>query len=157
MKLTAHEEYGFRCLVQLGKRGAGASMTIPEISAGEGISKPYVAKLMRILRRGGFVTSSRGKIGGYMLARPADQIVVGDVLAELGGRLFEGNFCDSHSGDARVCRHSTDCSIRTLWRSVQVAMDQVLGKTTLHDLLHSEDEVSGLSERLQPFGPLGIQ
>jgi Rrf2 family iron-sulfur cluster assembly transcriptional regulator len=157
MKLTAHEEYGIRCLVTLGKGGAGASMTIPEISLGEGISKAYVAKLMRILRRGGFVTSSRGKIGGYMLARPANKIVVGDVLAELGGRLFEGNFCASHPGDSSICRHSTDCSIRTLWRSVQIAMDQVLGKTTLQDLLHSEDEVTTLTGQLQPFGLTGIQ
>lgn len=143
MKLTSHEEYGFRCIVQLGKQGVGASMTIPEISAAEGISQPYVAKLMRMLRRGGFVTSARGKIGGYTLARPADRIIVGDVLAALGGRLFEGKFCDSHSGHASICRHSTDCSIRMLWRSVQVAMDQVLGKTTLQDLLRSEDEVTG--------------
>jgi Rrf2 family protein len=157
MKLTAHEEYGFRCLVLLGKRGAGGSMTIPEISAGEGISQPYVAKLMRILRRGGFVTSSRGKIGGYTLARPADQIIVGDALAALGGRLFEGEFCASHSGHANVCRHSTDCSIRSLWRSVQVALDQVLGKTTLQDLLHSEEERTTPDVQLQPFGLTGIQ
>ncbi|HML16125.1 MAG TPA: Rrf2 family transcriptional regulator [Bryobacteraceae bacterium] len=157
MKLTAHEEYGFRCLVQLAKHGAGASMTIPEISAGEGISQPYVAKLMRILRRGGFVTSSRGKIGGYMLARPASQIIVGDVLAELGGRLFEGTFCESHSGRANICRHSTDCSIRALWHSVQVALDQVLAKTTLQDLLHTEDKLTGLSGDLQRFGLPGIQ
>lgn len=157
MKLTAHEEYGFRCLVLLGKRGAGGSMTIPEISAGEGISQPYVAKLMRILRRGGFVTSSRGKIGGYTLARPADQIIVGDVLASLGGRLFEGSFCESHSGRVSVCRHSTDCSIRSLWHSVQVALDQVLGKTTLQDLLHSGDELTGLTGPVQRFGLRGIQ
>ena len=70
MKLTAHEEYGFRCLVQIGKRGP---LTIPEISEAEGISASYTAKLLRMLRRGGFITSARGKVGGYSLARPAER------------------------------------------------------------------------------------
>ncbi len=42
-----------------------------------------------------------------------------------------------------LCTHTTDCSVRTLWRTVQTALDQVLGKTTLQDLLRSEDEMSG--------------
>jgi Rrf2 family protein len=138
MKLTAHEEYGFRCLLQIGKRGAGESLTIPEISEAEGISASYVAKLMRILRKGGFVTSARGKVGGYSLARPANRIVVGEVLAALGGRMFESDFCESHAGQSHICAHSTECSLRSLWQRVQVALDDVLGKTTLQDLLRSD-------------------
>jgi len=144
MKLTAHEEYGFRCLLQIGKRGVGESLTIPEISEAEGISASYTAKLLRILRQGGFVTSVRGKIGGYSLARPANRIVVGEVLAVLGGRMFDADFCGSHAGHSDVCAHSTECSIRTLWQRVQVALDEVLGKTTLQDLLRSEQQMHGL-------------
>jgi Rrf2 family protein len=140
MKLTAHEEYGFRCLVQLGRRG---SMTIPEISAAEGISQAYAAKLLRTLRQNGFITAERGKSGGYSLARSADQIVVGEVLAALGGKMFDEDFCESHAGQAHVCAHTSDCSIRTLWRRVQVALDEVLGRTTLQDLLRTEDQMSG--------------
>ncbi len=141
MKLTAHEEYGFRCLVKIGS--SGTSLTIPEISEAEGISQAYVAKLLRMLRRGGFVRSARGKVGGYSLSRPASQIVVGEVLAVLGGKMFESDFCESHSGASHVCAHSTDCSIRTLWRRVQVALDEVLGRTTLQDLLRSETQMDG--------------
>lgn len=136
MKLTAHEEYGFRCLVQIGKSGP---LTIPEISEAEGISPSYTAKLLRTLRQGGFITSARGKVGGYSLARPASGIVVGEVLAALGGKMFEKNFCDSHAGQAHVCAHSTDCSIRTLWSRVQGALDEVLGKTTLQDVLGHDE------------------
>lgn len=141
MKLTSHEEYGFRCLVKIGS--CSRALTIPEISEAEGISQPYVAKLLRMLRRGGFVKSARGKVGGYSLARPAGQIVVGEVLAALGGKMFESDFCESHSGQSHVCAHSTDCSIRTLWRRVQVALDEVLGRTTLQDLLRSETQMDG--------------
>jgi Rrf2 family protein len=141
MKLTSHEEYGFRCLVKIGS--SGGALTIPEISDAEGISQAYVGKLMRILRKGGFVVSARGKVGGYSLARPAGDIVVGEVLAALGGKMFETDFCESHSGQAKICAHSTDCSIRTLWKRVQVALDDVLGKTTLEDVLRSEHHMTG--------------
>jgi Rrf2 family transcriptional regulator, iron-sulfur cluster assembly transcription factor len=141
MKLTSHEEYGLRCLIRLGRAGDGSSLTISDIGRAEHISSPYTAKLLRMLRRAGFVKSVRGQAGGYSLARPASQIIVGDVLGILGGRLFEADFCKSHSGQVRVCANSTDCSIRTLWRAVQLALDQVLGKTTLQDLLRTEEDM----------------
>jgi Rrf2 family protein len=68
MKFSSQEEYGLRCLLRLAQEGDDGSMTIPAISQSEGISQAYVAKLMRILRRGGLVESVRGKVGGYTLA-----------------------------------------------------------------------------------------
>ena len=147
MKLTSHEEYGFRCLVQIGRRG---SVTIPEISEAEGISQAYAAKLLRTLRQNGFIASARGKEGGYSLARPAARIVVGEVLAALGGKMFDSAFCETHAGQAHVCAHTSDCSIRTLWRRVQVAVDEVLGKTTLQDLLRTEEQMAGWFDLPQP-------
>jgi len=143
MKFTAQEEYGLRCLLHIARRGESGSLTIPEISLAEGITSPYAAKLMRILRQGGFVKSARGQTGGYTLSRPPDRITVGEVLSALGGRLFESDFCDQHSGSVKVCTHSIDCSIRSLWHAVQIVVDQVLGKTTLMDLIRDEREMSG--------------
>ena len=57
MKLTANEEYGLRCLVRLGQEGPGGRLTIPEISHAEGVSAAYAAKILRMLRQGGFVTA----------------------------------------------------------------------------------------------------
>ena len=62
MKLTSHEEYGLRCLVRLGFAGEGGSLTIPEISAAEGVSSAYVAKLMRMLRQADFVKSANAEL-----------------------------------------------------------------------------------------------
>jgi Rrf2 family protein len=142
MKLTSQEEYGLRCLLRVGREGAGGSLTIPELARSEGISEPNVAKMMRILRRGGFVKSTRGQSGGYSLSRPAEEIVIGHVLAVLGGRLYEPAFCEGHSGLERLCTHMPDCSIRSVWRMVQRAVDQLLGKLTLKDLLRSEPEMN---------------
>lgn len=150
MKFSAPEEYGLRCLLRLGQQAEGASLTIPEISRLEGISPDYVAKLMRLLRRGQLVRSSRGQAGGYSLARPAEQIIVGEALAVLGGRLFDPSFCGRYAGEELVCTHSIDCSIRSLWRTVQVAVDRVLTRTTLRDLLGAERELDQRAGLLMP-------
>jgi Rrf2 family protein len=135
MKLSANEEYGIRCLLHVARSGMEGSATIPEISRAEGITPAYVAKLLRILRRSGFIASVRGKSGGYSLARPADHIIVGEALAALGGRLYEADFCDRHSGAEKICTHTVDCSVRSLWQTVQNSVDQVLSKMTLDTLL----------------------
>jgi Rrf2 family protein len=150
MKLTSHEEYGLRCLVRLGRDGVGGRMTIPEISQAEGISEAYAGKLLRMLRLGGFVKAARGT-GGYSLARPAGQIALNEVLAVLGGRLFEGGFCESHSGQMLACVRSVDCSVRVLWRTLQAAVDDVLKKTTLADLLRDEPQMVTWVQRLGEF------
>jgi Rrf2 family protein len=142
MKLSSQEEYGLRCLLRVGREGTTGSTSISELSRAEGISEPNVAKMMRILREAGFVNSTRGQAGGYALSRPADEINVGQVLAALGGRLYEPSFCDTHAGVERLCTHMPDCSIRSVWRMLQTAVDQVLGRITLKDLLGSEREMN---------------
>jgi Rrf2 family protein len=141
VKITAQEEYGIRCLLQIGRKGPGASLTIPEISRAEGLSAHYAAKLLRVLRRGGLVKSVRGQSGGYTLVLPLNEITVAEAVAVLGGRLYEPEFCDQHAGSEEVCTHTIDCSIRFLWRSVQLVVDQLLSKTTLEDLLPKPDAV----------------
>jgi Rrf2 family protein len=138
MKLSAQEEYGLRCLLQMASRGDAASLSIPEISKSEGLSVPNVAKLMRLLRMAGFVKSVRGQAGGYMLAKPAAAIQVGEVLEALGGKLFSDRFCGRHSGLETVCVHTTDCSMRALWLGLQLMIEKVLFGITLADLLKKE-------------------
>lgn len=114
-------------------------MTITEISRAEGLTMPYVAKLLGVLRREGFVKSTRGQAGGYTLARPADEIVIGDVLAALGGRLYDPGFCDRHTS-ADSCSKTVACSVRSLWNGIQDAVDRVVSNVTLADVLRSEED-----------------
>ena len=139
MKFSSQEEFGLRFLLRIAKSPNG--LTIPEISEMEGVSIALAGKLLRLLRLGGFIESSRGQTGGYKLSRPSDEIIIGNVLAVLGGKLFEAGFCDDHAGAELICTHTIDCSIRSLWRTVQNLLDSVLGKTTLSDLLGTENEV----------------
>ncbi len=137
MKFSAQEEYGLRCLVSIGRRG---NMTIPEISRKEGLTEAHVAKLLMVLRKGGFVTSTRGQAGGYTLARAAEEISVNDVLAHLGGRLYDAEFCGKHRGRGDVCAHSFRCTIRSIWSKVQDAVDQVLDEIRLSDIIRDEPD-----------------
>src|SRR5271170_2814495 len=73
MKITAQEEYGLRCLLRLAK-AESRSITLPEVAAAEGLSVPYVAKLMAVLRQAGLLESVRGRSGGYKLVRQPGQI-----------------------------------------------------------------------------------
>jgi Rrf2 family protein len=140
MRLTAQEEYGLRCLLQVAKQ-AEAATTTPEIAEREGLSHAHVHKLMRLLRRGGLVKSVRGRKGGYQLARPAEQINVGAVLASLGDSLYSTEFCGQHRGVERTCVRNDDCSIRSLWIAVDRAVQRALQSTKLSDLLRSEPEM----------------
>ncbi|MCL5267040.1 MAG: Rrf2 family transcriptional regulator [Bacteroidetes bacterium] len=144
MKISAQEEYGMRCLLRIGSSNLPDGLTIPDISQMEGLTPANVAKLLRILRMGGFIESARGRSGGYKLAKPIDQIVIGEVLAVLGGRIYNPTFCDSHTGVSSVCNHIIDCSMRSLWRAVQNAVDVVLSRITLKDMLGNEKVVTEL-------------
>ena len=123
-------------------------MSIPQLSEAEGLTAPYVAKLSRILRMKGFINSTPGNKGGYVLARSADEIVIIHVLKALGGPLFDTAFCGSHSGNMKFCTNSVDCSSRSLWQMIQVTLDQFLDKVTLADLVNSEQNSSQILERL---------
>ena len=141
MKFSAQDEYGIRCLIRIGKSDSPNGLTIPEISQLEGLPKANVGKLLRILRLGNFVESARGQAGGYKLARPPEKIKINNVMNILGGRLFEDDFCNNHSGSLNICTNSIDCSIRSLWKTIQSMIDDVLSQITLQDLLGKEKDV----------------
>jgi len=133
MKLSAQEEYGLRCLVTLAR--SERSLTIPEISEIEGMTQPHAAKILAILRKEGFIQSTRGQTGGYTLAQKPEQIVIGRVMEALGGRLLENDYCDRFSGTETLCRHKGECALHGLWAKVQGAIDDVVRGITLADLL----------------------
>ncbi len=143
MKFSAQEEYGLRCLLRIAR--SGESMTIPEIARFEGLSQTHVAKLLMILRKDGFIASMRGQAGGYVLSRPASDINVGDVLACLGGKLYDDDFCAKHAGQHIICQHAVDCSVKSLWQVIQGAVDHVLEGLSLADMISKGDALSNVT------------
>ena len=157
MKITAQEEYGLRCLLQLARHHGPEPLTVAVIAEEEGLSIPYVGKLMNHLRQSHMVESVRGRSGGYTLTKPAEEITLADALEALGGSFFSAGFCDAHNGTHARCVHLGDCSIRSLWGVLGDIFDRVLRRTTLADLAAStrpcetvrigEEELDGLAVR----------
>lgn len=119
-------------------------MTIPEIAALEGLTASNVAKIMRILLKGGIVHSTRGHQGGYRLSRPAEEISVAEVMDTLGGGLFPDGFCTDHRGTRRACVHSHDCALRPVWSSLDALIRQTLDAIMLADLIAPENRAGEL-------------
>jgi Rrf2 family protein len=148
MKITAQEEYGLRILLRIARCKHEEGMSIPQLSEAEGISSHYVAKLTRMLRMAGFINSTPGYKGGYVLAVSAKEIVINKVLKALGGSLFNSTYCGSHAGTLKICTNSVDCSARSLWQMVQFTVDRLLDQISLHDLVSTEIESGKLMEQI---------
>lgn len=152
MKISAQEEYGMRCLLRLAKSKSG-SITLPEVAVAEGLSIPYVAKLMAVLRHAEILESVRGRSGGYRLARPPEQIGLGSLLLVLGEPLFdEIDYCQKHAGTEApngVCLNKATCTLKSLWQALEHWMRHVLDQITLADLIQDEARITVLlRERL---------
>jgi len=142
MKITAQEEYGLRILISIARDAKPGGISIPQLSKVQGISEHYVGKLSRILRLSGLIKSTRGKVGGYLLNKPADKIILKEVLKILGGNLYDSKYCKQHTGLKKVCPNSLDCAVKSVWENVQHAIDDVLGNVTLEDVVKSEQKIS---------------
>ena len=143
MKFSTQEEYGLRCLIRIARfYEMEKALTIPEISRGEGITEHTTAKILRALRLGGFIESARGHLGGYTLARSPNEILIGNVLNKLGGKLYDETFCKSHSKGDILCTVTSDCTVRSLWVLIQNSVDEVIGKMYLSDLMENNIPIS---------------
>lgn len=142
MKITAVEEYGLRCLVQLAMHHhEDRPVAISEIAKAEGLSIQYVGKIMHELRRGGLINSTRGIHGGFILARAPQAITVAEIFATMGGETQE-HLCTKFSGNLDECIHMGGCSIRPVWSFIMSQVKDVLKRVTLADLIMSEDSCS---------------
>ncbi|TMQ31854.1 MAG: Rrf2 family transcriptional regulator [Planctomycetota bacterium] len=147
MKISSQEEYGLRCLLRLAGAEEGHSLTIPEIAASEGLSSPYVAKLLAVLRHSGLIESVRGRAGGYRLARPPADITLGTVMMALGEPLYDDpGYCQRHAGTETEgnCVHHGGCTLRALWVTLEQWMRHTLDQITLADLLQTENNITDL-------------
>jgi len=141
MKISAQEEYGLRCLLQLARADlVGTSLTLAEISRREGISVANAGKLMWILTKAGLVQSQRGIKGGYHLARPAAEIHLNEVIRVLDGKPAESH-CKSYAGILDACVHTGDCGIRPVILELHQIVADALSEITLSQLLGTEANV----------------
>jgi len=134
MKITALEEYGLRCMLLLARQQAGAALTLPEIAAREGLSIPYAGKLLMILKQAGLVKAARGRKGGYVLARPDNQIYLSEIFGCLGDSVFTSTYCVQRSGGSDSCVHLGNCDVKKIWTGIDRFFSSVFSRVTLAEL-----------------------
>src|SRR5215831_1950489 len=92
MRLSTKGEYGLLAIVDLALHCDQGPVQSFQVAERQHIPKPYLDQLMLILKKAGLVESSRGRQGGYILARPASRITVLEIVAALEGPLGNANF-----------------------------------------------------------------
>jgi Rrf2 family protein len=131
MMFSTRAEYGVRVMVDLARRGGVEPVPLAEIADGEGLPLAYLEHLVARLRRGAH--------GGYLLARPAEQITMAEVVEALEGRIAPIE-CISSSPDGTIrCSRESDpshvCTTKLLWTRVRGAIVNTLQETTLAELI----------------------
>ena len=129
MRMSTKGHHTIRILAFLAN-SPGRVVTKQEIGGAENISPGYIQQLMGGLTNAGIVKSVRGKEGGFMLARPPEDITVREVLDITEGP-FELSYCTSHP---ESCSRVETCPANPLWCRVTAAVNEVFDRTTLADL-----------------------
>lgn len=140
MKLSKRTEYGLRAIVQLAKLYPAHYVQSRDLSRQENLPNKFLESILLALRRGGFLESKVGSGGGYRLSRPPKDILVGDVIRRLEGRLAgpaERTAAESSPGE-----HAVHLVNTRLTRATDKAMENL----TLEQLL---EEVQRLSDPQQ--------
>ena len=138
MIFTTKAEYGVRLLIQLGLADNGAPISLKAIAARESLPLAYLERIAALLKKAGLVQATRGAHGGYVLARPAEEITMDMVVLALEGAIAPMD-CFVDDRDGRVlCSHHTGgehCATKLLWTRVQVGVIKSLQRTTLSELV----------------------
>ena len=148
MKISAQEEYGLRCLLQLATLPPGESLTLPQIATREGISQANAGKLMWLLNKAGFVSATRGTKGGYSLARAAGEIHLNEVIKVLDADVLSKH-CENYTGVLDSCVHKGDCGIRPVIVGLHEIVENALSQITLAQLIGTEAKVDERFHRIQ--------
>jgi Rrf2 family protein len=134
VRTTAKADYAVRAAVELAAAGT-RTLTADEIAQAAGIPINFLENILAELRRGGIVQSRRGAAGGYLLARPADEIALADVIRAVEGPLanVRGISPDAleYDGAAAAC-------LRDVWVAVRASVRAVLEHVTLADVARGE-------------------
>jgi len=138
MMFSTKAEYGVRVMVELARRDAGSPVSLSEIAEHDKLPLAYLEHLAARLRKAGLVESRRGARGGYMLARPAEEITMAEVVEALEGTIAPIE-CISESPDGGlVCSRESDpdhvCPTKLLWTRVRGSVVRTLQETRLSDL-----------------------
>jgi Rrf2 family protein len=155
MMFSTKAEYGVRAMVELARRAgqdpAGTESVVPlaEVAMHDGMPLSYLEHLAARLRKAGLIDSRRGSRGGYLLARPAAQITMAEIVEALEGSIAPIECISQGPDGSVVCSRESDpghvCPTKLLWTRVRFAIVRTLQETTLADLLNGQEAQTRLA------------
>lgn len=133
--LTNKAKYGLKAMVHLAGRAPGEMSAVADIASANAIPKKFLDAILVDLRNAGFVSSRKGKGGGYTLAKPAHRIAVGDVVRALDGPLAPIP-CASRTHYRRCddCQDEGGCAVRLMMIKTRDALAAILDRHSLADM-----------------------
>jgi len=131
VKVSTRGDYAARALLSLALHGEGAPTSVRDIAERTGLPQPYLEQILLALKGAGLVRSKRGVGGGYVLARPPEDITLGEVVSAVDGPIVVGDFGRPHEGGA--CDHEGQCVLLSVWSDVGEHMRRHLDGVTLAD------------------------
>ncbi len=138
MIVTQKCQYGLRAVFEIAKRQAAGPVTIAHISEAQAIPRNFLGGILMRLRQEGVVDSSRGKQGGYHLAKPPTHTTVAEVV-----RAIDGPFRMSAHSDSGLPETSKDRPFNSVWRKAEHSLENVFNGISIKDIM--DEEVSVLS------------
>ena len=135
MKLSVMSRYAVRFLLLLAQGGKGLPQSLASLSERVGVAMHPAEQALQKLREHGLVTSVKGPLGGYCLAKKPDQITLGDVV-----RIMEDGVCISVccGEKANDCPKQDDCENNRCWHIVSQGIERELDKTTIAMIVQAQ-------------------
>ena len=132
MRITAKVDYAVRAMTVLAVADDERPVKAEAVAAAQDIPLQFLLKILSELRLARLVTSRRGQQGGFVLARPAAQISVADVI-----RAVEGPLADVHGAPPEDLDYTGSAtSLRAVWIATRLALRDVLEVVTIADIAH---------------------
>ena len=137
MKLSKKGEYALRAMIDLGMAGIVGRdlLRVSEIAQKEKMSVKFLEQVMLKLREAGYVSSERGKFGGYRLARPAAEISLGEIVRLIDGPLAPIGCVSVTAYKPCSCPDEVHCGLRMVMLDVRNAIAGILDKYSLANVL----------------------
>ncbi|GHS91585.1 AsnC family transcriptional regulator [Planctomycetales bacterium] len=135
MAISLKCQYGLRAMLELAARENQGLIRLTEIAAAQNIPARFLENILNQMRQGCFISSRRGKDGGFVLEREARDIRIGEIIRFFEGALHPLEAPTNSDGEY----HCGDFVFNQLWRDAEKALLQVYNQKTLRDLLEEEN------------------
>ena len=132
MKISARERTALRAMVEFARRTGQGPTSLSEVAEAQGLSLPYLERIVPDLKRAGLLASTRGAHGGYELTRAPELVSVSEVFVAVEGGLIP---LDCMRSDGASCAREPTCATRNVWTVVAQRLQETLGDTSLADVL----------------------